>query len=143
MFQTTGVRMRLKAIVFDVDFRYNEFGQYDTFRASKAFTGKLAQDEAYLFVSKSRNQLLWVMNVGKSEALEGREIIDSRRWRIRGHAQWTPSMLEDYAGEVGIKLLGISRFKEQYAQFITRKAKYEQTRKGTRSIGSKCLKKAA
>ena len=73
-----------------------------------------------LFVSKAGNQLLWVMNVDTVETpfknkrgRYGRRVIDTRRWRIEG-GSWSPLMLQNYANDVGIDLVGFRRLEQQY-----------------------------
>ena len=113
-------QIRLRAIRFDVDFRCSEWTNYETFRRSKKFPGELRPHEAFLFVSKKGDQLVWIMNVGEYEFENGRlltrNIIDSRRWRITSGGTWNPMMLADYAEEVGIDLVGIKKFADLYIE---------------------------
>jgi len=104
------INLKLKAIKFDVDFRKNEWTNYQEFKKSKKFPGELANNEAILFVSKSRNQLIWVLNIFEDEKI----IVDSRRWRIFG-GTWEPLMLQNYAESAGLHLVGLRRFEEIYA----------------------------
>lgn len=115
------MKIRLKAISFDADFRFSEFGIYDTFRKSKKFQGDLRAGEAYLFVSGTGNQLLWVLNIGgitsKGANAKGsfdRRVIDTRRMRIEGRTAWHPMMLQNYANSVGLEIVGFKRFEEVY-----------------------------
>lgn len=103
-------KIKLKAIQFDVDFRYSEFTIYQEFKKNKSFPGELGASEAFLFVSRSGNQLLWVLNVTKIDAKSSQQtLIDTRRWRLSG-STWHPFMLQNYAAEVGLELIGIRRF---------------------------------
>ncbi len=110
-------KVKLKAIEFDVDFRKNEVTNYNAFAKSKKFPGELKPNEAFLFISKSGNQLMWVLNVIEFDNERGRtiEIFDTRRWRIL-RSTWDPYMLQNYANEVGIHLVGFRRFEEVYSK---------------------------
>jgi hypothetical protein len=109
-------KIRLRAIKFDVDFRKNEWTNYNEFKRSRSFPGDLKANEAFLFVSKSGNQLIWILNIIDSYVVsEGRvnkQIVDSRRWRITSSQTWDPLMLANYAIEVGIELIGIKKFED-------------------------------
>lgn len=109
------LKLRLKAIRYNCDFRKNENSLYNEFKASQNFPGELAKGEAYLFVSASENQLIWFLNATEVEA--GRKtvgLVDSRRWRLLSHSKWHPMMLANYASDAGIELIGIRRFEEAY-----------------------------
>jgi len=110
-------KIRLRAIKFDVDFRKSEHTNYKIFKKSKKYPGDLKSGEAFLFVSKSGNQLIWIIYVGVTGIDIGtpKEIVDSRRWRIIG-GQWNPLMLANYAEDVGVTLVGIKKFEELYAK---------------------------
>lgn len=107
------MRLKLRAIVSDADFRKNEATLYEEFKASRSYPGKLRANECFLFLSKSRNQLLWFfsdvrMTDGWTKQIA---VYDSRRWRIKS-GTWHPFMLANYAADVGIELVGIKRFEE-------------------------------
>jgi hypothetical protein len=116
------MKLRLKAIIQDADFRYNELNMYEQYRKTKAFTGDPGRNEAFLFVSKRGNQLVWILNyepgvlVQKTE----RKRIESLRMRVSG-GYWNPLMLANYALAVGIELEGIKRFEEAFAARKSRK----------------------
>jgi hypothetical protein len=115
------MRLKLKAICFGVNFQCSERTNYERFKKSKQFPGELDTGETYLFVSKTGNQLVWIFNTGKFMNGKERDITDSRRWRLSG-GEWSPKMLANYASEVGIELLGIRRFEEQYNESRRRRA---------------------
>lgn len=107
-------KVKLKAICFDQDFRFNEFSIYESFRKSKRFPGELGSGEVFLFVSCTGNQLLWVLNVSQVDAVGSQQsLIDTRRWRLSG-SYWNPAMLANYAAEVGIELVGIRKFEANF-----------------------------
>ncbi len=115
------MRVRLKAIKFDVDFRKTELTNYDTFSRSRSFPGQLSANEVYLFISKSGNQLVWILNMSEVDAPRpnkrgrtNRRMIDSRKWRIEGGTSWSPMMLQNYAQDVGLDLVGFKRFEDLY-----------------------------
>lgn len=115
-------KMRLKGIIFDCDFRKNEATNYKTYRRSRSFPGELKTNEVFLFVSKSGNQLIWLLNVDDVEVPRAnrsgsfeRKIYDSRRWRIDGGV-WNPDMLQNYAHAVGIDLVGFRRLEQTFAE---------------------------
>lgn len=116
------MKVRLKAIKFDTDFRKSELTNYDLFKRSKSYPGDLESNEVFLFVSKGGNQLVWVLNVGlidvghaDRKGYVDRRVIDTRRWRIDGSSGWNPEMLADYAHEVGLTLVGFKLFRDIYA----------------------------
>jgi len=115
------VKIRLKAIKFGADFRCSELTNYDKFRKSSRYPGDLVSGEAFLFISKSGNQMIWVLHVGNMKFLKHngaviKRIIDSRKWRIQGGSAWNPMMLADYAEEVGLELVGIKKFAQLYEE---------------------------
>lgn len=107
------MRLKLKSIVQDVDFRCNELTVYERYRASKAYAGDLGRNEACLFVSCSGNQLLWVLSYEPNVLVlkTPRRRIETLRMRVSG-GYWNPLMLANYAEKVGIELDGIKRFEE-------------------------------
>ena len=109
-------RVKLKAIKFGVDFRKNELTNYREFQKSKKFPGTLGKDEVFLFVSKSGNQLVFIIHTGEIETGTGliRNMIDSRKWRIDGSSSWNPKMLQNYANELGMDLIGFRRLEDVY-----------------------------
>ena len=113
-------RVRLKGVRLDVDFRKNEATNYDMFKRSKIFPGELHKNEVFLFISKSGNQLVWVLNVDQIETAFAnkrgnfeRRIVDTRRWRIEG-GTWNPHLLQNYANDCGLDLVGFKRFEDRY-----------------------------
>lgn len=107
-------RLRLVAIRFGVDFRKSELTNYMIHRRTLP---PLGSHEAFLFVSRSENQLIWILNFGDAKTARGKdaEIIDSRRWRLTA-GTWSPDMLVNYAAEVGIELIGRKSFEQQFEE---------------------------
>lgn len=110
-------RYRLKAIKFNCDFRSSELSNYQLLLKKKHFDGPPGKNEVYLMVSKSGNQLIWILNLAEVESASGvtRTVIDSRRWRLDG-GSWSPQMLENYANAVGISLVGFKRLEDAYLE---------------------------
>ena len=127
------MRLKLKAICFDIDFRCSERTNYDKFRASGKFPGVLRTGEVFLFLSRGGDQLVWLINAGESQLnLAGKkariyEVTDSRKWRISRGGTWNPMMLANYAEEVGIELIGIKKFEVLYNEH--REARLAERRK--------------
>lgn len=106
----------LKAIKFGVDFRSSEMANYDHLVKKKHFPGNPGRREVYLMVSRSGNQMVWVLNVGAfGKNGDQREVVDTRRWRLR-RGTWSPHMLENYANAIGLSLVGFKRFEQSYAE---------------------------
>ena len=107
--------LRLKHIVQDVDFRKNELTTYEAWHVSKNFTDDPKLGEAIMFVSKSGNQLLWVLHYNPESLVlkTNRRSIESLKFRVSG-GYWNPMLLANYAAEVGIELEGIKRFEESF-----------------------------
>lgn len=120
------IRLKLKAIAFDLDFRFSEATNHELFKKSKHYPGELATGEAFLFVSRTGKQLVWLLNTqeifshGRHGKIRKRTLTDSRRWRLSG-GSWNPAMLANYATDVGIELLGLKRFEVQYGEERQRK----------------------
>lgn len=108
------MKIRLVAIRFGVDFRKSELTNYEIHRRSLP---PLGSQEAFLFVSRSENQLVWILNFGDTTTANGKlaEIIDSRRWRLT-RGTWNPDMLYDYAEEIGIELINKKSFREKFEE---------------------------
>ena len=74
-------KIKLKAIKH-ADFRKSEWTNYLEFKRSKKFPGELALNEAFLFISSTGNQLIWILNITNGPL--NHSIVDSRRWRFTG-----------------------------------------------------------
>jgi hypothetical protein len=58
------IRLKLKAIKFNTDFRKSELTNLNNLLADhkeEMYDGNLTKDEVILFVSKSGNQLIWIL----------------------------------------------------------------------------------
>ena len=119
-------RVRLLGILLDCDFRMKETDIWRSYRKSANFQGEPGDGEAYLFVSKGQDQLIWFFGITEMESTEEHEegehvrakdleVADSRRWRIEGGGLWDTSMLHGYAEAVGLHLLGINTFEKARA----------------------------
>jgi len=122
-------KLKLKAILFNVDFRKNEFTNFQDFRKHKSFPGDLDPGEVFLFVSKGTDQLIWFMRHFSTE--EEKTIVDSRKWRML-HGTWNPDLLANYAHEAGIELVGLRTFEEGFNSERERK-KLPPSKKGKES----------
>ena len=112
------MKLRLLAVFQDVDFRINELNNYESIRRKKHWQGDPKPGQGYLIISRSQDQLLWVLGYSKGETTRGtpRHIIQTMRLRVRG-GRWNPLMLQNYANDVGLELVGIRRYEEH----LTRK----------------------
>jgi len=116
------MRVRLKMVLFDVDFRKNAVTNMDEFRRSKNFPGELKKGEVFLFVSKGRDQLRWIMKGADIEAWTGpKRVHPSWLWKIEG-GSWHPWMLADYAEKFDLELIGIKKFDEHYEKYRQKRA---------------------
>lgn len=87
-----------------------------SYRRSAHYPGDLAVGEAFLFIAKGNDQVLFVF--ADHEVMFGdtpRRVTDSRKLRL-GAGTWSPYMLQNYANAVGLNLQGIKRFEEVYAE---------------------------
>ncbi len=111
------MRIRLKYIMQDVDFRRNELTIYEAHRRSRDFPGDPKLGEAGLYISKAGTQLLWVLHYEAEAQIfnTSRRRIESLKMRISG-GHWNPLLLANYASDVGIELEGIRRFEEAFAK---------------------------
>jgi hypothetical protein len=106
-------KLRLKAVI-QCSFQRSEATNLFQFRKQSHYPGDLNAGEAFLFLSKQGNQLIFVFRSPVSfDAPSGKswEVIDSRRLRLTG-GTWSPYMLQNYANEVGLHLVGIKRFEQ-------------------------------
>jgi len=108
-------QLRLKAVI-QCSFTRSEATNLELFRRASHFPGELAAEEAFLFLAKTGNQVIFIFRAPVLR-LEGqtkvRRVVDSRRLRISGGA-WSPLMLQNYANAVGLNLVGIKRFEQLY-----------------------------
>lgn len=108
--------MRLR-MVATMSFARSEATNFDSIRAQ--LKGKrLDPNDVVAFVSLTGNQILFVYHPGEIQVRPGirHEVLRSVRLRLRGRHAWHPLMLANYAAEVGIRLDGLKRFEEHYAQ---------------------------
>lgn len=105
------VKLRLKGVV-TCDFSRSEVSNLNIYRREGHFPGELQVGEAFLFVARSGNQVLF-MFADQQVDFEGvsRQVTDSRRLRL-GKGTWSPYMLQNYANSVGLELVGIKRFEQ-------------------------------
>ena len=109
--------LRLKLIV-EADFRKSEETNFLELKKTGKLP-KLRKGEGVLFISKSKNQLVFVEQIEEMEVdtsygkrVKAR-ICSSQRFRIRG-TKWNPLMLQNYAEHAGFKIPGIRRFETYY-----------------------------
>lgn len=112
------MKVRLKQIIRDVDFRKTELQNYEDHRKDKKrFDGDPKPGEAILFVSTSGNQLAWILRYDEAVRVQktDRRRIQSLRMRLSG-GYWNPLMLANYARDIGLELQGIKLFEETYKE---------------------------
>jgi len=113
--------LRLKAVI-QCDFGRSEANNLKLYRLQPHYPGDLASGEAFLFFSKTGNQVIFVFRdpTIEFEGDETRHVTDSRRLRLDG-GTWSPYMLQNYANLVGLHLVGIKRFEQVHAEMQERK----------------------
>jgi len=93
------------------------------------YPGDLKKGEAFLFLARGGNQVVFVFRDPTIE-FEGqrvaRRVIDSRRLRLDG-GTWNPYMLQNYANEIGLHLVGIKRFEQVHDEMMAAKRKKRTT----------------
>lgn len=107
-------KVRLKGIR-TVSFRQSELTNYDWLRKKRKFATDLKPNEVYLLVSKMGNQLVWILNdaqVKVGENGDAKRMLDTRRWRLDSRTPFNPLMIQNYANEVGIELVGIKKLQD-------------------------------
>jgi len=114
--------LRLKGVI-ECSFQRSEATNLALFRKQPHFPGELSVGEAFLFLSKSGNQIIFVFRSpidfdGPSGKTWG--VTDSRRLRLSG-GSWSPYMLQNYANEVGLHLVGIKRFEQVHDEMVAAK----------------------
>jgi hypothetical protein len=106
-------QLHLKAVI-RCSFQRSEVTNLDLFRQEGHFPGELLNGEAFLLLAKGGNQLIFIFRSPvnyESPTGASWEVIDSRKLRLTG-GTWSPYMLQDYANEVGLNLVGIKRFEQ-------------------------------
>jgi hypothetical protein len=107
-------RLKLKGII-RVSFVRSEKTNLDLYKQSSGYPGDLGSNEAFLFISKKGDQVIFIfqdadVSVKKEDdSRRGtgfRRVLDSRRLRL-GDGVWHPYMLQEYAHAVGLHLIGI------------------------------------
>jgi hypothetical protein len=125
---TQMTRLRLRGVV-TCSFARSEATNLRLYKKAGHFPGDLKRGEAYLFISKGGNQVIFVfrpitldVNVPHraGDGTKTRSVIDSRRLRLDG-GTWHPYMLQNYANAVGIELIGFKRFEEVHDRMMTAK----------------------
>ena len=105
----------------ETDFRRCDIRIFAEFRNNNtSFVKKLAKDDIVVFISKQRNQMLFIHGVTEFFAADGssiREALQSIRHRILGGA-WSPLMLKNYAEEAGLQIEGLSRFEDHFKNLV-------------------------
>ena len=124
MSEKTLTKLHLKAVAM-CSFIRSEATNLALFRQESHFPGELGEGEAFMFISKMGNQVIFIFRDPVNFEANGkvRNVTDSRRLRLDGGI-WSPYMLQNYAEAVGLHLVGIKRFEQVHAEF--RKAKAAQ-----------------
>lgn len=95
-----------------VDFRASEHTNYMAAIRKYRYLSKLKPTDAVLFISRKKDQLIFVYGFGMTTGLHGvRRYLRSERLRLE-NGSWDPLMLQNYAGEAGIYLEGIKTLEE-------------------------------
>jgi len=112
-------KLRLKAVM-RVSFQRSEKTNLDIFKRAPHYPGDLKSGEAFLFLSMTGDQLLFIYRnpidfmgpAGKTWV-----VTDSRKLRLSG-GTWNPHMLQNYAHELGLDLVGIKRFEQIHDEMM-------------------------
>lgn len=105
----------------ETDFRRCDIRIFSEFQDSNAaFAKKLAENDIVVFLSKKRDQMLFIhgftyFNGGaaRPEAMA----LQSIRHRIVS-GTWNPLMLKNYAEEAGLQIEGLSRFEDHFKNLV-------------------------
>lgn len=113
-------RVRIKQIVTG-DFRKSPRTLFDELKRNrKLYQGDPKPGDVYVFISSTRNQLVFitgeraVMNWPGSRHATEQMLLDYRGWRIE-NGTLSPLMLENYANSVGLSL-GLKTLEEWHAE---------------------------
>lgn len=115
-------QLRLKGVI-QCSFSRSEATNLALFRQEPHYPGDLKTGEAFLFLAKTGNQVIFVFRdpeVLFADQKVVRRVIDSRRLRLDG-GTWSPYMLQNYANLVGIHLVGIKRFEQVHDEMVLAK----------------------
>ena len=129
MSKTPLKRLRLRAVV-ECSFCRSEATNLDLFRPSPNYPGDLQGVEAFLFVSKTGNQVVFIFREVAFDHMHPNRIVDSRRLRMTT-GEWNPLMLQNYANAVGLNLQGLRRFEEIFDDMQERKRRKPTDRQPT------------
>jgi len=116
-------QLRLKGVI-QCSFQRSEATNLALFRQEGHYPGDLDTGEAFLFIAKGGNQVIFIFcePLTFQDGSKTRRITDSRRLRLDG-GSWSPYMLQNYAEAVGLHLVGIKRFEQVHDEMA--KAKRE------------------
>lgn len=122
MTQANPTRLRLKGVIM-CSFQRSEVTNLDLYRQEPHYPGDLKKGEAFLLVSKMGNQVVFIFRdpvFSFGVGFAARRVTDSRRLRLDG-GTWSPYMLQNYANEVGLHLVGLKRFETIHDEMLARK----------------------
>lgn len=123
------INLKLRVIEMEADFRFSERTLFVKFREKN--TGVfLAPDDCVAFVSRTGNQIVFVYNSRDFEC-QGEaaiKVTTSVRIRIDQRRAWNPLMLQNYANEAGINLVGLKRYEQLYRELMGNKLKGRKTK---------------
>ena len=116
------ISLRLKGVV-RCSFQRSEITNLYWYQGDPSYPGDLEPGEAFLFLSKMGNQVIFMFHEPVSYEQGGRirRVTDSRRLRLDS-GTWSPYMLQDYAEAVGLHLVGIKRFEQVHDEAREAKA---------------------
>lgn len=108
------IKLRLKLrLVVACDFRHGVGYHYDALK-SKKWLDDMRADECALLVSYTGRRVMFVFRESKTTARGGDPVtvLSSFHLNLDRHTPWSPLMISEYAGHVGIDLIGIKRFED-------------------------------
>jgi len=104
--------LRLKGAV-RCSFGRSEATNLKLYKSALHYPGDLREGEAFLFISKTGDQVIFIFKE-RTFARGGRaSVIDSRRLRL-SWGTWDPYMLQQYAHAVGLLLIGVKAFSPKF-----------------------------
>lgn len=138
----TTYRVRLKAVIEDVDFRkasstnFYELGRLTRYKP--IFEG-LRKGQAVCFISKRMDQVAFVLsskpvNAPFRNLYAERKAFMTLMMRVEG-GRWNPLMLANYAADCGIELVGLSKYEDRY------EAQLEEKRQHAKDLAAARAKK--
>ena len=116
----TAIKLHLRLrLVATVDFRHGVPFHYDELKKSNRLD-EVRADECILLVSQTGTRVAFVFREANTTSRNGEpvKVVSSFQLALDRRTPWSPLMLQNYAEQVGIELLGLKRFEDHVLEGV-------------------------